>query len=164
MTHERPLARSLVSAVATDLAAGVGKRGVGGSCWFLRCLTGEPTHSLTSSPYSSASARPRREDADSSGLICLICSWRVGETFGFLSVGNPLLSSRSIGVGGVGTPDWLVLVLCCVSLVDKDSIAALTPLLPSSPALRVSPVDSTSIFAPPLGSRSSMSARPNSQP
>ena len=71
-SHCNPLASSLVKALATALAAGVGTDGVGGTCCVLLCLTGEPTQSFTRRPNSSANALPSLDDADNSGLMCFI--------------------------------------------------------------------------------------------
>ncbi len=72
----RPLARSVVSELATARAAGEGTVGVWGMSVLL-CLTREPTHNLTNNPNSSARALPSREEADRRGLICFICACKV---------------------------------------------------------------------------------------
>lgn len=54
---------SLVREEAVARAAGVGAVPVLVVWWERRWRTGEPTHSFTSSPKSSARARPNREEA-----------------------------------------------------------------------------------------------------
>ena len=76
-SHCNPLASSLVKALATALAAGVGTDGVGGTCCVLLCLTGEPTQSFTRRPNSSANALPSLDDADNSGFMCFIWACNV---------------------------------------------------------------------------------------
>ena len=71
-SHERPEASSLVSAVATALAGGLGGAGVAGICWPRLCLNDDPTQSLTSKANSSTRARPSLELTLNKGLICLI--------------------------------------------------------------------------------------------
>ena len=58
----RPAASNLVKAEATARAGGLGGAGVAGICWPRLCLSGEPTHNLTSNAKSSTRARPSLDE------------------------------------------------------------------------------------------------------
>ena len=160
--HVSPAVSSLDRALDTAWAAGVGVDCNCGIIWWLRlCRRGNPTHSFTSRPNSSARARQSRDDTDNNGFNCLTCACSAGDSLHFF----PSLSTD---------PDWLVEVdevadwsftsigLSTFSEVDRDSIAALTPLLPISPVALLVP-SSLSVFRS-FGRSLSISALPNSQP
>lgn len=105
--------------LATAWAAGVVRGTERGISKGLRCLIGEPTVSLTSRPKSSASDRPSRDDALSKGLMS------------FTRIARRLLAARSsfeapASSVSIGTGEPLL------SVVERDCMAALMPLLLSS--------------------------------
>ena len=183
--HDKPDVRSLVRAVATARACGEGMEGSGGTCWPRRCLNGLPTHSFTRRPNSSASARPKRLEPVSKGLICLICACNWGLVFFSLlllllpllplllslvpAFSLPLPATATTGVLDVSMLlSELSVVSCSMAEVTPAPLSTLAPLAgelgwpisPPFPPPTLVPPPAT-VAAAEVGNNFSISALPN---